>query len=298
MSDEFFTGAYAAVTFKLAQAVGGNRAFLVATIEYRTRPDHRNSVEVDGHRWWQVSETEFAELVGMSPRGLSKAIESLESEGWVETSRRGTATKMYRVTGTKFYRTKFRNSMEQSSETPAPYYIYENKEEYIQTNSNSNLDSSSSELASVASLPESKPVSVPRPGPAPLPDDWTPTAKHREKAAALGVDLDHAVQKMRDWAFVNDKRKKNWNMTFNSFITNGKKVAPSALPNPPVDLDAAFAAADIKAIRAVTGVLVYEPTEFVTGDVRDRKRLFTEWLAEHRGRIVAAGEKGEKVYQG
>lgn len=52
----------------------------------------------------------------------------------------------------------------------------------------------------------------------PLPEDWMPTASHRRLAAERGVTLEWQADRFRDHAATNDRRCRNWNMAFTSWL--------------------------------------------------------------------------------
>ena len=66
-----------------------------------------------------------------------------------------------------------------------------------------------------------------------LPDDWRPNDTHRALAADQGVDCDHEAHKFRDHAAANDRRQRDWDAAFRTWLrrardygaTNGKARA-------------------------------------------------------------------------
>ena len=52
----------------------------------------------------------------------------------------------------------------------------------------------------------------------PLPDDWTPTDAHRQKADELGLQIDIEAEKFRNHALGKDRRQANWNMAFSNWL--------------------------------------------------------------------------------
>ena len=61
----------------------------------------------------------------------------------------------------------------------------------------------------------------------PLPASWTPTAKHYEYALERGVDVASAVESFRNHAETHDRRARDWNAAFRTWLSRTK---PSARP--------------------------------------------------------------------
>ncbi|ROR97809.1 hypothetical protein EDD28_2418 [Salana multivorans] len=59
----------------------------------------------------------------------------------------------------------------------------------------------------------------------PLPDDWTPDEGHRRRAAELGLDLDATAEAFRNHAATNDRRARDWNAAFRSWLTKAAEYA-------------------------------------------------------------------------
>lgn len=54
-----------------------------------------------------------------------------------------------------------------------------------------------------------------------LPDDWSPTEKHRELASERGLDVEYEAEKMRDWALSATGSKglsRNWDARFRNWL--------------------------------------------------------------------------------
>jgi hypothetical protein len=60
----------------------------------------------------------------------------------------------------------------------------------------------------------------------PLPDDWRPTPKHQAYAAANGLDLDREAFKFRNHAHANDRRQRQWDATFTTWLVKATEYAP------------------------------------------------------------------------
>jgi len=63
-----------------------------------------------------------------------------------------------------------------------------------------------------------------------LPDDWTPTAEHRRKAAELRVDCDREAAKMRAWAEAKDARNVRWDQAFSGWLLRASETYRVASP--------------------------------------------------------------------
>jgi hypothetical protein len=60
-----------------------------------------------------------------------------------------------------------------------------------------------------------------------IPDDWRPTEKHGELATSKGLDLDEQAFRFRNHAIANDRRQRNWNAAFNTWLSKAKDFAPA-----------------------------------------------------------------------
>lgn len=62
-------------------------------------------------------------------------------------------------------------------------------------------------------------TSTPRRKPeVPLPADWSPNEKHKEIAEEMGVDLQAAIVGFKDHAETNDRRARDWNAAFRTWL--------------------------------------------------------------------------------
>lgn len=59
----------------------------------------------------------------------------------------------------------------------------------------------------------------------PIPEDWAPHDRHREKAAALGVDCDLEAERMRNWAAAGGARCEQWDARFFNWMLKAKEIA-------------------------------------------------------------------------
>lgn len=60
----------------------------------------------------------------------------------------------------------------------------------------------------------------------PIPEDWQPTPKHAEVAKERGLDLAEQAFRFRNHAIANDRRQRNWNATFNTWLSKATEYAP------------------------------------------------------------------------
>ncbi|WP_145996981.1 MULTISPECIES: hypothetical protein [Brevibacterium] len=56
-----------------------------------------------------------------------------------------------------------------------------------------------------------------------LPDDWTPSQDHCDKAVQLGLDIDEQVERFRNHAAANDRRQASWNASFSNWLLQSSK---------------------------------------------------------------------------
>ena len=63
-----------------------------------------------------------------------------------------------------------------------------------------------------------------------LPADWTPTDAHRKYASENRVDVDREAFKFRNHAAANDRRQRNWNAAFTTWLAKATEWAPAATP--------------------------------------------------------------------
>lgn len=57
----------------------------------------------------------------------------------------------------------------------------------------------------------------------PLPEDWAPSQAHKDYAAEHRLDLGHELFQFKAYAEANDRRQRNWNGAFTSWLGNAKK---------------------------------------------------------------------------
>ena len=69
----------------------------------------------------------------------------------------------------------------------------------------------------------------------PLPDDWAPNDKHREKAKAKGVSVDHEADKFRTWHTSKDSRFASWDQAFHTWLGNARPTAGVKVGGKPKD---------------------------------------------------------------
>lgn len=56
----------------------------------------------------------------------------------------------------------------------------------------------------------------------PLPDGWAPDDTHRSLAVEQGVDCDHEAAKFRDHAAANDRRQRDWDAAFRTWLRRAR----------------------------------------------------------------------------
>jgi hypothetical protein len=61
----------------------------------------------------------------------------------------------------------------------------------------------------------------------PIPEDWKPSEKHAEIASAKGLDLGEQAFRFRNHALANDRRQRNWNAAFNTWLSKAVDFAPA-----------------------------------------------------------------------
>lgn len=59
----------------------------------------------------------------------------------------------------------------------------------------------------------------------PLPADWTPNDGHRTRANDLGLDLDAVAEQFRDHAAANDRRARDWDAAFRTWLSKAAEYA-------------------------------------------------------------------------
>lgn len=60
----------------------------------------------------------------------------------------------------------------------------------------------------------------------PIPEDWRPTKAHEEYATNNGIDLSTEAFKFRNHAVANDRRQRQWNASFSTWLAKAKDYAP------------------------------------------------------------------------
>lgn len=60
----------------------------------------------------------------------------------------------------------------------------------------------------------------------PLPEDWRPNAVHEAKAQYLGLDVAAQAVAFRDHAETNDRRARDWDAAFRTWLTRAPQFAP------------------------------------------------------------------------
>lgn len=57
----------------------------------------------------------------------------------------------------------------------------------------------------------------------PIPEDWSPTTAHEEKAQQLGLDVHGIADEFVNWAISKDERKADWSAAFHNWLTREAK---------------------------------------------------------------------------
>lgn len=71
-------------------------------------------------------------------------------------------------------------------------------------------------------------ASAPRRSPErPLPEDFAPSDTHRTYATEHRLDLERELFKFRNHAAANDRRQRNWNAAFTTWLAKGREFAPA-----------------------------------------------------------------------
>lgn len=79
-----------------------------------------------------------------------------------------------------------------------------------------------------------------------LPSDWRPNDKHREQAAAKGLDVTSEAARLRNWAEANDARYADWDSMFRNWLDRAR---PTEAPARPSNWDRLPTAAELRARR-------------------------------------------------
>lgn len=71
-----------------------------------------------------------------------------------------------------------------------------------------------------------------------LPDDWQPNDDHRTLAADQAVDVEHEAAKFRDHAAANDRRQRDWDAAFRTWLRRAADYGSKAARAGPRHVDA------------------------------------------------------------
>lgn len=231
-----------------------NKAALWSRIEFRAHEQNRDAVFADGYWWWQVTQEDMAEDLGLSARTVRSLLNALEDDGVIEVAEHSgnsyDHTKSYRcvVAGRDG-----QSDVEESSASDAE-----------------EIAESSLSLYEVDIVGGPKQAKKQAKTPVPLPDDWQPSQKLVEKAVALKVNWPQEVEKMRRWAFAKDVKRKDWDATFRSWIANAR---PTEEPIPTTVRTSGFRAwfasmlesANTGEVERVLGLVFPMPDEVPAG---------------------------------
>lgn len=64
----------------------------------------------------------------------------------------------------------------------------------------------------------------------PIPDDWQPTANHAKQADGNALNLQAEAFKFRNHAHANDRRQRNWDAAFTTWLAKAVDYAPKRSP--------------------------------------------------------------------
>ena len=275
------------VTPSLIQKIGVRDAYIIATIQFRCSTDNKTVIEDADGLWWRKGTGEWANDMKVTRRTLTSALTNLEADGMIESrvhSEDGWSDQ------TKSYRVLVAGKPASTSEQILSPKTAD-REQKLRT-----VPLFKESLLNICRSEGETPVETPvKKGAHLLPKDWQPTANHRAKADALGVDVEACAEAMRTWAFVGDVKKKNWHGTFNSFISNQRPTRVTAT-SAASQVDQMIAAGDREKLEQLTGVR-FSP-DF--GDVSPREQFerarseWPVWARENRERLAAAAVSHSK----
>lgn len=66
----------------------------------------------------------------------------------------------------------------------------------------------------------------------PIPEDWSPTTTHEEKAQKLGLDVHQVADEFVNWAISKDERKADWSAAFHNWLTREAKYRQDRASRP------------------------------------------------------------------
>ena len=203
----------------------------------------------DGKCWPSLDD--IAEATSLSRMHVTRCLDKLEVGGWITRTKRANT---YGLSTSTLYQINVKprtdacnqpvTSREHAVNIEGPSMLHE-----LEPNKNVRKGPPTSSLRSdVDPPPEKKPRTALRL----LPDDWEPTAKAIETAAAKhGMTLDEIAAKterFRDWAASNGHRKADWDATWRNFMAPSrfdppKPRAPTRTSNGRIDFHARAEAA-------------------------------------------------------
>ncbi len=65
-----------------------------------------------------------------------------------------------------------------------------------------------------------------------MPEDWQPTAQHRDRAAREGIDCELEEEKFRAWCEANGATYVKWNSAFTTWLLNAIEYRRRYAPAP------------------------------------------------------------------
>lgn len=196
----------------------------------------------DGECWPGMEHV--ARMVGISTRQVSSHLQRLESEGILTRKRRRSG--IGRLGSYVFHLNVHRKSTSGSTppvedgrqwkDTSGSGPPVEADDQWRQTSESTGSPASYPPEAGFRTEPTVNPQGTQREGRAsknkrkpetPLPDHWQPTDAHHRLAAELGVDCDHEAAKFSDHAAANDRRQRDWDASFRTWLRRSRDYGAS-----------------------------------------------------------------------
>ncbi len=200
----FGHGDFMMIRAELVRVVGGAaEALVAATVFWRANLVNANAYERDGYVWWNASQTEIAELTGLTLDQVRRAGRSLTEQGMIEAARHQRAgiqdrSYSYRVV----------------SDTPM--------------RENADFEAGESPLVEAGEsplLPSSKTVKTTTTGATrqkQWPGGFAPDNSHCLKALARGVDVDVEFLKFQDYHLARGSKFVDWGRAFHTWLNNAR----------------------------------------------------------------------------
>lgn len=208
--------------------VGAVEAIVLSRIHFRTDAKFRDSYERDGHRWWRAPVASLAEDTGLTDKQVRRAFDHLREEGYL-------IAEQHQLEGSYDRAYSVRVNLDEGTPKTSTD---------LPSRANEHLPS----WANVPSIKKDKNVgaktSKAKKPETPLPEDWQPSAAHRQWAKDQSLDLDLEAMKFRSHAEANDRRQRSWDAAFRMWLANavsfrkervGEHAAPKVKRTPTVE---------------------------------------------------------------